>query len=195
MSTRFNHHIIFALSFYLVLCSPKHSRLTNQTRELGLLKPHRDRLAVVLRRSSSNFKLTAELNLVNDCQQSCIVLLLFHSCYLLCVNGRSLCWEINHISIYCCIWFSFFFLSFFRSLTMHNLCYNNLFGAPIYCYLLHFIFQNLNGTMIQSSNFIHLMFLGLNWYFDKMLGYDTPCHFFILLKTLFYSFCRMNKLF
>jgi hypothetical protein len=91
--------------------------------------------------------------------------------------------------------FLFFFLSFFRSLTMHNLCYNNLFGAPIYCYLLHFIFQNLNGTMIQSSNFIHLMFLGLNWYFDKMLGYDTPCHFFILLKTLFYSFCRMNKLF
>jgi hypothetical protein len=111
MSTRFNHHIIFALSFYLVLCSPKHSRLTNQTRELGLLKPHRDRLAVVLRRSSSNFKLTAELNLVNDCHQSCIVLLLFHSCYLLCVNGRSfLCWEINHISIYCCIGFFFLFL-------------------------------------------------------------------------------------
>ncbi|CAJ2651689.1 unnamed protein product [Trifolium pratense] len=117
MSTRFNRRIIFALSFYLVLCSPRHSRLTNQTRELGLLKPHRDRLAVVLRRNSSNSKLTAELNLVNDFHQSCIDLLLFHSCYLLGVNGRSfLCWEINHISIYCCICLFFFFLYFFRSL-------------------------------------------------------------------------------
>jgi hypothetical protein len=195
MSTRFNHHIIFALSFYLVLCSPRHSRLTNQTRELGLLKPHRDQLAVVRRRSSSNFKLTAELNLVNDFRQSCIVLLLFHSCYLLCVNGRSLCWEINHISIYCCICFSFFFFLFSGAWLCTIFVKTTYLVLQYICYLLHFIFQNLNGTMIQSSNFIHLMFLGLNWYFDKMLGYDTPCHFFILLKTLFYSFCRMNKLF
>jgi len=125
--TRFNCFIIFTLNSHLVLCSPRHSRLTNQTRELALLKHHKHRLAVVLRRSSCNYIWVRKYILSTTFISACIVLLLFYSCYLLDVNGRldpSYVWEINHIPIYCCICISicFIFPFFFQELTMHNVC-------------------------------------------------------------------------
>jgi len=153
--------IIFTLNFHLVLCSPRHSRLTNQTRDLALLKHHKRLLAVVLRRSSCNYIWARKLIWSMTFISACIVLLLFYSCYLLGVNGRldpSYVGKlITYLFIGASVSVSVLFSLFFFQEPDYTQCL--LKPTTSFAYL---VLQYIAKLHI-SEYFIHLMFLGLNW--------------------------------